>query len=85
MVSGQPLDQARLEKDLRSLTAFWAYQPAVGPRDCRFRVKVKKIAEARGWQRDFLNQQIAAPWQDAGTVDWHDNEFAPHLANIKSL
>ena len=85
MVSDQPPDQARLEKGPRSLTAFWVHQHAVGPRDCRFRVKVKKIAEARGWQRDFLNQQIAAPWQDAGTVDWHDNEFAPHLANIKSL
>ena len=48
VVSGQP-DQARLEKGLRSLTASWAYQPAVGPRDCRFRVKVKKMAEARGW------------------------------------
>ena len=66
MVSGQP-DQARLEKGLRSFTAFWAYQPAVDLRDCCFRVKVKKMAEDRGWQRDFLNQQIApgktrAPW-----------------------
>ena len=48
-------------------------------------MKVKKIAEARGWQRDFLNQQLAAPWQNAGTVDWRDYEFTPHLVNIKSM
>ena len=84
VVSGK-LDRARLEKGLRSFTAFWAHHNGVDLRRCRFRVKVKKIAEAHSWQRDFLNQQLVAPWQDAGTVEWRDYECTPHLADIKAL
>ena len=84
VVSGR-LDQPRLERGLRGFTAFWANQHGVDLRHCRFRVKVKKIAEAHGWQPDFLNQQLASPWHDAGTVEWRDNEFTPHLADIKSM
>ncbi|AMR26885.1 hypothetical protein A0257_07050 [Hymenobacter psoromatis] len=83
-VSGR-ISQPRLEASLRSFTAFWAHQHQVDLTSCRFQVKVKKIAEATTWQPDFLNQQLAAGWQDAGTVQWHNQHFTAHLAAISSL
>ncbi|MEJ7664631.1 MAG: hypothetical protein WKG07_36505 [Hymenobacter sp.] len=72
------INQPQLEKGLRSFTAFWAHQHGVDLVDCRFRVKVKKIAEPTGWQPDFLNQQLAADWREAGYLTWHDQQFTAH-------
>jgi len=79
------VDQQRLAKGIRSFTAFWAHQHGVDLANCRFSVKVKKIAVPTTWQRDFLNQQLRKPWQDAGFVTWHDQQFAAHLATIEAL
>ncbi|MGI4738386.1 MAG: hypothetical protein ACRYG7_24725 [Janthinobacterium lividum] len=79
------IDQPRLETSIRSFTAFWANKHQVDLTNCQFRVKVKKIAEATTWQPDFLNQQLAASWQDAGTVQWQNQHFTAHLAAINSL
>ena len=79
------INQPKLEKGLRSFTAFWAHQHGVDLANCRFRVKVKKIAEPTGWQPDFLNQQLAADWREAGFVTWHDQEFIAHLADIPAM
>jgi len=84
VLSGQP-NQQRLEKGLRSFTAFWANKHQVDLNNCRFKVKVKKIAEATTWQPDFLNQQLAAAWQDAGTVTWENQQFTAQLVDIKLL
>ena len=84
IVSGRP-DQARLEKGLRNFTAFWAGQHQVSLDDCRFRVKVKKIAEATTWQPDFLNQQLAAGWREAGEVRWQQRQFSAHLRPLQTL
>ncbi|TDN37713.1 DUF393 domain-containing protein [Hymenobacter sp. UV11] len=79
------VDQERLAKGIRSFTAFWAHQNGVDLANCRFSVKVKKIAEPLTWQRDFLNQQLRKPWQNAGFVTWHNQQFAAHLATIEAL
>jgi predicted DCC family thiol-disulfide oxidoreductase YuxK len=84
VVSGR-LEQQRVEKGIRNFTAFWANKNHVDLNDCRFKVKVKKIAEATTWQPDFLNQQINAAWQDAGEVTWHNQQFATHLRDLKTL
>lgn len=85
LVVSRSIDQARLEKGLRSFTAFWAHQHGVDLANCRFQVKVKKIAEATNWQPNFLAQQIAAGWQDAGEVIWQNQQFTAHLPAIKTL
>jgi predicted DCC family thiol-disulfide oxidoreductase YuxK len=83
-VSGH-IDQPRLEKSIRNFTAFWANKHQVDLNNCRFQVKVKKIAEATNWQPNFLNQQLAAGWQDAGTVQWRQQQFSANLAAINKL
>lgn len=77
------LDQQRLEKGLRSFTAFWARQHQVDLSDCQFHVKIKRIAEPTRWQPDFLNQQLQrTDWRDAGTVTWRNQQFSAHLTNL---
>ncbi len=83
-VSGH-IDQERLEKSIRNFTAFWATKHQVDLNNCRFEVKVKRIAEATNWQPNFLNRQLAAGWQDAGTVEWQHQQFSAHLAVINTL
>jgi hypothetical protein len=79
------IDQTRLEKGIRSFTAFWAAKNHVDLNNCQFKVKVKKIKEATEWQPNFLEQQRAAKWIDAGVVTWKNQQFTSQLADIKAL
>jgi predicted DCC family thiol-disulfide oxidoreductase YuxK len=85
LVVSHQIKQQNLEDGLRSFTAFWANKNHVDLASCRFRVKVKKIQEATDWQPNLLNQQLAAGWADAGTVDWQNQQFQAHLADINSF
>jgi len=84
-VISRRIDQARLEKGIRSFTAFWAQQHHVDLNNCQFRVKVKKIAEPTRWQPGFLNQQLQPVWRDAGSVTWRNQQFTAHLVNVGTL
>jgi hypothetical protein len=79
------IEQPRLEAGIRNFTAFWAQKYHVDLTNCRFQVKVKKIAEATNWQPNFLNQQLAAGWIEAGEVKWKNRQFSAHLADINAL
>jgi predicted DCC family thiol-disulfide oxidoreductase YuxK len=79
------IEQPRLEAGIRNFTAFWAQKHHVDLANCRFQVKVKKITEATTWQPDFLNQQLAAGWVEAGEVTWENRQFTAHLADINTL
>lgn len=79
------IEQPRLENGIRNFTAFWAQKHHVDLTNCRFQVKVKKIAEATNWQPNFLNQQLAAGWVEAGEVTWKNRQFTAHLVDINAL
>jgi predicted DCC family thiol-disulfide oxidoreductase YuxK len=79
------IEQPRLEAGIRNFTAFWAQKHHVDLANCRFQVKVKKIAEATNWRPNFLNQQLAAGWIEAGEVTWKNRQFTAHLADINML
>ncbi|MDF7815125.1 hypothetical protein [Hymenobacter sp. YC55] len=79
------IDQARLEKGIRTFTAFWATKNHVDLNHCQFKVKVKKIREATEWEPDFLEKQRAAPWIEAGVVRWENQQFTAQLADIPTL
>ncbi|MGI4885531.1 MAG: DCC1-like thiol-disulfide oxidoreductase family protein [Janthinobacterium lividum] len=79
------ISQPVLEKGIRDFTAFWATQHGVDLKDCQFKVKVKKIAEATRWEPNFLEKQMRAGWHDAGTVTWRGQRFSAQLADIGAL
>ncbi|MGI4737159.1 MAG: DCC1-like thiol-disulfide oxidoreductase family protein [Janthinobacterium lividum] len=84
-VVSRHIEQPRLENGIRNFTAFWAQKHHVDLTNCRFKIKVKKIAEATSWQPNFLNQQLAAGWVEAGEVTWKNRQFTAHLADINAL
>ncbi|WP_375419054.1 DCC1-like thiol-disulfide oxidoreductase family protein [uncultured Hymenobacter sp.] len=85
LVVSKQINQPRLEKGIRNFTAFWATKNQVNLDSCRFKVKVKKIAEATGWEPDFLRQQLQGSWLDAGEVEWREQQFTAHLVDLNSL
>lgn len=77
--------QAAVEKGIRDFTAFWAEKHGVSLMNCRFNVKVKHIATWSHWQKDFLREQMSAPWQDAGQVVWKDKTFFSLMKPVTNL
>jgi predicted DCC family thiol-disulfide oxidoreductase YuxK len=75
-----------LNKGVRDFTAFWAKKcMKIDLSEARFEVRVKKIDIPKGWEKDFLNKQIAKPWMDGGFIEWKDNTFISHIKNIEKL
>jgi len=79
------IDQKTLNNGVRDFTAFWAGKNGIDLKDATFLIKVKKIDSPKGWEKDFLNKQIAKPWIDGGFVQWKDNQFSAKIKDIESL
>ncbi|MGV3697917.1 DCC1-like thiol-disulfide oxidoreductase family protein [Flavobacterium sp.] len=74
-----------MNKGIERYTAFWAKKHDINLKDAKFLVKVKKIDSPNGWEKDFLNRQIAKPWFDAGFVEWKGREFSSHVKDIEKI
>lgn len=79
------INQEQLAKGIRDFTAFWAHQNNINLNDATFLIKVKKIDAPNGWEKDFLNRQIAKPWYDGGNVYWKDQTFHSEIKDIESI
>ncbi len=84
-VNGMNVNQNVLSSGVKRYTAFWAYKNGVNLQNTMFLIKVKKIESPKGWQKDFLNKQIAKPWIDGGYIEWKDKKFISHIKEIESL
>jgi hypothetical protein len=74
-----------LNEGIRDFTAFWAYKNNINLDDAKFLIKVKKIDSPKGWEKDFLNKQIAKPWIDGGYVEWKNKTFNSNIKNIEAI
>lgn len=74
-----------LNKGIEKYTAFWAEKNGISLKDAKFLIKVKKIDSAKGWEKDFLNRQIAKPWLDGGFVEWKDRHFSSSVKEIEAM
>jgi len=84
-VTGPHFRDEKLQKGLRDYTAFWIGQTNHSFKDARFRVWVKYMDTPTGWEYNFLRNQMAKPWNDAGTVQWSNKEFSTQLVNIEEI
>lgn len=84
-VNGLHVDQTKLLNGVKIYSAFWAKKNNVDLRDAKFLIKVKKIDSPNGWEKDFLNKQIAKPWVDGGYVLWEDNKITSFIKDIESI
>jgi predicted DCC family thiol-disulfide oxidoreductase YuxK len=84
-VNGPHLRDDVLYRGLRDFTAFWIGETHHSFKDARFRVWVKYMDTPSGWEYNFLRNQMAKPWNDAGTVQWSNKEFSSQLVNIEEI
>jgi predicted DCC family thiol-disulfide oxidoreductase YuxK len=84
-VNSTKINSIKLNSGIKRYTAFWAKKNNTDLSEARFEVKVKKIDIPKGWEKDFLNKQIAKPWIDGGYVEWKDKKFISHIKDIESL
>ncbi len=84
-VNSPNIHKFRLERGIRSFTAFWAHQNDVDLNRANFKIKVKRIAIPGDFEKDFLTRQIEKPWQDGGEVLWRNRNFVPRIANIEAI
>ena len=79
------IDSKQLNSGIRDFTAFWAAKNGVDLTNATFLIKVKKIDSPSGWEKDFLNKQIAKPWIDGGFIQWDHNTFSSQIKDIEQL
>lgn len=84
-VNGPHLKEDVLQRGLRDFTAYWIGKTHHSFKDARFRVWVKYMDTPAGWEYNFLRNQMAKPWNDAGTVQWSNKEFSANLVNIEDI
>jgi predicted DCC family thiol-disulfide oxidoreductase YuxK len=85
-VNSTKIEDAKLNSGIERYTAFWAKKNRITDlSEARFEVRVKKIDIPKGWEKDFLNKQIAKPWIDGGYVEWKNKKFISHIKDIESL
>lgn len=84
-VNGTTINQEILNKGLERYTAFWAKKNNVDLTDAKFIIKVKKVDNHNGWEKDFFKSQIAKPWIDGGYVNWKDEKFNSSIKDIENL
>ena len=85
-VNSPNINQSKLNSGIERYTAFWAKKNRITDlSEARFEVRVKKIDIPKGWEKDFLNKQIAKTWIYGGYVEWKDKKFISHIKDIESL
>ena len=84
-VNGPHLKDDVLQRGLRDFTAYWIGKTHHSFKDARFRIWVKYMDTPTGWEYNFLRNQMAKPWNDAGTVQWSNKQFSTELVNIEEI
>lgn len=84
-VISQNVQMDKVNSGLERFTAFWAAENDISLRDADFLIKVKVIDIPTSWERDFLKNQKALPWQELGTIQWRENRFYSALPEIESI
>ncbi|WP_375558873.1 HTTM domain-containing protein [Bernardetia sp. OM2101] len=82
---GPQVDSTLLSNGIKRFTEFYAMKKDIDLADATFKIKVKKVDIPTEWEKDFLKNQMAKPWQDVGEATWKDGKFFIEVPNIESL
>ncbi len=75
------IDQARLNKFIMKVTAFWGKELGLDINRTTFIIRMKKIEAPSVWVYDQLNKNLSGEWQVIGSARWIDNNFSAALPN----
>jgi predicted DCC family thiol-disulfide oxidoreductase YuxK len=76
------VNQERLNKFLRKVTAFWGTETGIDLRDAEFRVKLKEVRVPMDWEYDLRHRNAAQPWRDVGEVLWRNGQARIDMPKI---
>jgi hypothetical protein len=65
------IDNARLQKFIMKVTAFWGKKIGLDLDKTQFHIKLKKINAPTHWVYDQLQQNFSGQWATIGTVKWN--------------
>ncbi len=66
------LNEQRLYKFIRKVTAFWASKLGISLDDANFAIKMKRIAVPMTWQYDLRNKNLSGEWNTIGYATWNN-------------
>ena len=79
------LDMNRFHESLPKWLLFWSHKNEIKLTDGHFNIYLKKIDLPTTWQRNFLKQQFAKPWEKIETATWQEStrkfKFVPTVTN----
>lgn len=76
------IDQRRLNKYIKKVTAFWGTKVGINLADARFIIKVKEVEVPVHWQKDLRNKNLSRPWRNIGKVVWKDGMVRIEMSDI---
>jgi predicted DCC family thiol-disulfide oxidoreductase YuxK len=66
------MNRDRLEKFMKKVTAFEAVERGLDLSSTDFIIKAKHVEVPTDWEYDLRHKNMAARWQDVGSVSWRD-------------
>jgi predicted DCC family thiol-disulfide oxidoreductase YuxK len=79
------MNDEALYSGIRDFTAFWMGESGVSYKNARFKVWVKVLDTPTQWEYNFLRNQMAKPWQEAGYAIWQDEQFSLEIQDIEQM
>ncbi len=73
------IDQARLNRFIEKVTAFWGTKAGLDLSNCTLALKTKKIRMPSDWEKDLRHWNLTQPWREIGTIVWKDWEMRVDL------
>lgn len=73
------LDEQRLYKFVRKVTAFWASKLDISLDDANFAIKMKRIEVPMTWQYDLRNKNLSGEWNTIGFATWKHKQMQMHV------
>lgn len=73
----------RLKAGLIRYTSFWANENNIDLNDTEFEIIMKRVKISFEWEKDFLKNNLATPWEKVGVLTWKNNKAEVSLYVIK--
>ncbi len=83
--NNKDIDMETLKYGLMRYSAFWMGKHNKNFDNTTLYIKVKKIDTPKKWEYNFLRNQMAKPWIDAGTIEWKNKQFTANIPDIETL
>ena len=79
------LDSVRINRYVRTFTAFWSGKNKVDLDNAHFNVYIKKLKIPTEWEKDLYQKNRNKPWISLGHIIWQDTLYTSKLKTQKLI